>query len=683
MKFSWQNLNYFINLDHITIHQLTELLTIKGFEIDNIDKYTNINDYIFDIAITANRQDTLSVIGIATELSYILNKNIQNQYQILQYQINHNNIINQLNIQYISSIRINKIINLQTYLSPLWLINYLKIHDIKSSNLILDIKKYIKIKWGHDIHFFNIKDVQFSNKKHEHNYIHLQKKDLYETITYNNNTLIEIFENKTNINHELIYNKSSSSIIACSYIYSNKYLENIKNIYNTIDNMQGYYEALQLIATFGKGCISKSYSYTNNKNIKEYNLYIHKNLIQSTLGTTHNSKSQYLKKQIIDKTLKQLKLKPQYNYYNKHFKITIPRYRINDLCRKIDLIEEIGRIYGYQNFIDKIPYINKKGNISKQYQMIKYIRQYFRDIGLHEVINSSLNKSLLIQTRNNDRSHTINVYNPLLEDQSNLRYSLLDNILKNKIHNYKQKNNNIEIFEIGKVFIHDMKKNIQQEKIHLAGILSNTKFIKTSWKSKPSDLNWFHAKGILEQFFEKIQIGITWHPINKLNEKEQQYLSLSNFDIKNTICIRNAINYKIIGLLGIVNPNICKDIVNNETINIFELHLNHLIKYYHKKSHLSYIFNSYSIYPSVTRDISIKIYKHKPIKEVEDFIYNVNKSLIQNVEVFNQYKDVNNINKKCIGIRITYNGINKTLDQNDLQVIEQNIQFILQTYQSE
>nr|YP_010865184.1 phenylalanyl-tRNA synthetase beta chain [Campylaephora boydenii]WGT74039.1 phenylalanyl-tRNA synthetase beta chain [Campylaephora boydenii] len=680
MKFSWQNLNYFINLDHITINQLTELLTIKGFEIDNIHQYQKINDYIFDIAITANRQDALSVIGLATELSYILNKNIQNQYQILQYQITHNNII--FNTKYLSNIKINRIINLQNYLSPLWLINYLKIHDIKSQNLILDIKQYIKIKWGHEIHFFDIKDIEFSNKKHQHNYIHLQQKDLYETITYNDNILIEICENKTNIKNEFRYNKNASSIIACSYIYSNKYLKNIKNIYNTVDNIQGYYEALQLIATFGKGCISKSYSYTNNQDLKEHNLYIHKNLIKYTLGPTHNKKSRYLKKQTIYNTLEQLKLKPQYNYYNKNFKITIPRYRINDLYRKIDLIEEIGRIHGYQNFIDKIPYLNKKGNRSKQYQIIKDIRQYFRDIGLHEVLNSSLKQSFVSQIKNDNQSHAINVYNPLLEDQSNLRYSLLDNIVKNKIHNYKQKNNNIEIFEIGKVFRKNTEKNIQQEKIHLAGILSNTTFAKISWESKPSDLNWFHAKGILEQFFEKIQIEVTWHTIKQLNAQELNYLSLSNFDIKNTICIRNAINYKIIGLLGIINPNICKDIINYKTINIFELNINHVIKYYNKKSHLSYLFNQYSVYPSVIRDISLKIYKNRPINEIQHFIYNLNKSLIHNVEVFNQYKDINNINKKCIGIRITYNSLNKTLNKSDLQLIEQNIQLILQTYQS-
>ena len=218
MKFSWLSLNYFINLDNITINTLTELLTIKGFEIDNITKYTNIHDYIFDIAITTNRQDTLSMIGLATELSYILNQNMQNQYQILQYQIHNNNIIYQSHIKYISEIRINKIINLQNNLSPLWLRNYLNIHDIQSNNLIIDIQQYIKIKWGHEIHFFHIKDIKCSNKKYKNNYIHITHENCYEAIKYKNNTLIQIFENDTKINNEIINNNNLSSIVACSYI---------------------------------------------------------------------------------------------------------------------------------------------------------------------------------------------------------------------------------------------------------------------------------------------------------------------------------------------------------------------------------------------------------------------------------------------------------------------------------
>ena len=670
MKFSWLSLNYFINLDHITINELTEILTIKGFEIDNIDNYKNINDYIFDIAITANRQDTLSVIGLAHELSYILNQNIKNQYPILQYKPKYTNIINQKYIKYLSQLKINKIIELKNNLSPLWLINYLKIHNIASNNLILDIKQYIKIKWGHDIHFFCLKDIQNSQ-----NYIKIQKTNLYEIIQYNKNQLIKICENQTHVNQDLIYQEYSSSLIACSYIYSKRYVNKINNTYNTIDNMQGYYEALQLIATFGKACISKAYSYNHTETPTINHLNIHKNLIKYTLGPTNNNKSKYLGNNTIYHILEQLKLKPQYNYYDKNFKITIPRYRLNDLSRKIDIIEEIGRIYGYQNFTSKLPYINKKGYLSKQYQTIKYFRQYFRDLGIHEMINSSLHKYKTFPS-------IINIHNPILNDQSSLRQNLLDDIINNKIYNYKQKNNNIEVFEIGKVFTQNIQKNIHEEHIHLAGILSNTNFTKISWTTKPSELNWFHAKGILEQFFEKVQIAINWHTIDQMNTIELQSLSLSNFDIKNTIYIRNAIDKQIIGVLGLINPEISEKNGLYETINIFEFNINKLINSYNKKSHLRYIFQKYSTYPSVIRDISIKINKNISINTVKQFIYNLNKEFIQNVEVFNQYKDIQNINQKCIGIRITYNAINKTLNQQDLQIIEQNINFILKTYQS-
>lgn len=678
MKFSWISLNYFINLNSITINKLSELLAIKGFEIDNIYYDIIYKDYILDIEITANRQDAISIIGLATELGSILNKKIINTNHILNYQISKNNLINEQKLEYLSNIKINKIVNIKNNSSPLWLKNYLKIHEIDSKNLIIDIQKYIQIKWNHNINFFTIDNPETFHELRLINRIVVNKNIQHEEIKYNTHILIQVSKRNTVINDKLKYKNQSSSIISCSYIYHEIYSTEIKNTYNTRDNMQGYYEALQLIATFGKGYISKSYSYHNsekNQNI----LNINKNFIQKTLGPINQKKSKYLPVTNILEILRQLNLKPRYNYYEKNFEIRIPQYRYNDLYRKIDITEEVGRIYGYENFIDDINYTDKTGNLSKQYEIIKNIRQYFRDIGLHEAINSSLNKSQVYKLKQNQTISKINIYNPLLDEQSKLRDNLIENLIKNKIHNYKQKNNNIEIFEIGKIFKHSIETNTKEETIHIAGILANKNFIKQSWDRKNTDLNWFHAKGILEQFFEKIQLNITSNHINTLNAQELKDLSLQNFDIKNTICIRETINNRLIGLMGPINKNIYQEFSQYQYINIFEFNINEIIKHLSKKIHLSYIFSDYSIYPSVVRDLSLKIQKNINIINVKEFIYNLNTNFIQKVEIFNQYID-RETNKKCIGIRIIYNGNTKTLDKKDLQLIDKDIAKIYKTY---
>nr|YP_009297078.1 phenylalanyl-tRNA synthetase beta chain [Ceramium japonicum]AOM66421.1 phenylalanyl-tRNA synthetase beta chain [Ceramium japonicum] len=683
MKFSWRSLNYFLDLNDININQLTHILTIKGFEIDTIDYNKDLNDYILDITITANRQDVLSVFGLANELSYILNKKLINQHKIQQYDTYDNSIFHELALKYLCQIRINKIINIQINISPQWLINYLKAHDIKSTNLIIDIQQYIAIKWGHKIHFFDITTIQDLHINNLSNSIKINKKLNYEELQYNKHLLIQINNNDTQINNQFECNNNSKNIIALSYIYSHDYCQDIKNIYNTIDNMQGYKEAIQLIATFSNAYISKSYLYKTKIYKKKYLLNIQKNLIQYTLGPIITKKSKYLTKETIYTILKQLQLEPHYNYYNKNFKIKIPNYRLNDLYRKIDIIEEIGRIYGYHNFIDKLPNINKKGSASKKYTTIKYIRKYFRDLGIHEVINLSLKKSHFKKIKpliTTNLDSTINLYNPLLEEQSCLRDNLLDNLIQNKIYNYKQKNENTEFFEIGKIFKQDIQTHKKIEEIHIAGIFANTQFIQTSWDTKPHQLNWFHAKGTIEQFFEKMQLKITFDPIINHNEKIKKELSINNFDINKTLYIINALNNKIIGLIGQINSNLYKNIACNQIINIFEFNLNELINDYNQKSHLSYIFYKYSIYPSVTRDLSIKVNKHYSILKIKKFIYELNKQLIHKVEVFNQYKDITNINNKCIGIRITYNGNSKTLNQNDLQLIDKDINTILDNY---
>lgn len=674
MKFSWTNLGYFLQLNDIHINKLLDTLTIKGFEIDDIHYNSITKDHIFDIAITANRQDVCSILGFAYELSYILDCKIINTNRIQQYKILKSNLFQTRQIKYFSTIRINKIINIKNHISPEWLINYLKIHDIPSKHLILDIQQYIKIKWGHDLHIFDMTKIFNYNQSNIVNNIIINQKLNYEEIQYNNSTLINVSNSSTNINNKLKYNNVSNQIIILSYIYSDYYNNNIKNSYNTIDNMQGYDEAIHLIATFSKAYISKSYNYNNTIKKQHFRLSIKKNTIKYTLGPIYKTKSKYLTRETISNILNQLKLKPQYHYYNKKFTVTVPTYRLNDLYRTSDIIEEIGRIYGYHNFIDKLPHINRIGKSSNRYKAIKYIRQYFRDIGMHEVINSSLYKN----THNQD--NIVSIHNPLLEDQSSLRDNLINHIIQNKVYNYKQKNHNTEFFEIGKIF--QNKINIRREEIHIAGIMGNNNFIKQSWNHKPSSLNWFHAKGILEQFFEKIHIRTTWYEINNLNKSQITAFSIKHFDMQNTAYIINNINNEIIGLVGQINKKMYKSINNDELLTIFEFNLNQLINNNNKNSHLSYIFSKYSMYPSVIRDISIKINKNYNINKIKQFIYEINKELIQKVEVFNQYQDIIDISKKCIGIRITYNSNNKTLDQYDLQLIEQNIETIMRTYNS-
>ena len=496
-----------------------------------------------------------------------------------------------------------------------------------------------------------------------------------EYLSYNHIKLINI----GNINNqEYTSNKKISVILSCGYTYNTKTLE----LYNKTNKKQNeyinnhklylhyaYQEALQIITLVTQGIKSNLYYFSKANLMINNKILINKKIIQKTLGPLKNLSSKYLSTKIINNILKQLKLNPEYNYYTKNFTITIPEYRNKDLYREIDIIEEIGRLYGYKHFLDKLPYKNQQGFISSQYYLINKIRQTLRDIGLHEVINSSLTKKnklvdLTIQH--------INIYNPLLEDQSILRYNLIENLIYNKVYNYRQKNRNIEIFEIGKVF----SKSFDDEQIHLAGIMANDHFIQTSWKEKSYELNWFHAKGIIEYLFEKLQIDIYWEPIKKTKITQSSQLFNHCYNSNKTAYIKTVNTNIILGIFGQITNTLSKNLYDNKLIYIFEINLNILRKIKKQKKHLEYTLSEYSIYPSVSRDISIEINKNITLSNIKRYIHETNPSLIEKIDVFNEYYNKKN-HKRYIGIRITYRAHNKTLNNYDTENIDNTIKNIL------
>ncbi|MGH0883592.1 phenylalanine--tRNA ligase beta subunit-related protein, partial [Bacillus paranthracis] len=159
MKFSWKWLNQTIDLHKIPLHEVIHKLTLAGFEIEDIENKKQNNDKTLNISITTNRSDTLSIIGLANELSSLFNIHLDNKKKE-----NHINTTKEYTqIEFVP----NQIIDLQLSIinhinpvkSPKWLQEYLLGCDIIPKNSFIDVKEYINIKWGQAIEFLDAKKV--------------------------------------------------------------------------------------------------------------------------------------------------------------------------------------------------------------------------------------------------------------------------------------------------------------------------------------------------------------------------------------------------------------------------------------------------------------------------------------------------------------------------------------------
>nr|YP_010904162.1 phenylalanine-tRNA ligase beta subunit [Caulacanthus ustulatus]WCH57413.1 phenylalanine-tRNA ligase beta subunit [Caulacanthus ustulatus] len=686
MKFSWKWLNQLIDLQNIPLNQIIHKLTLAGFEVEDITNIEKIHDKTLDINITANRVDTASIVGLARELSTIFNLDITyiaNNYHEINTSRSHT--INSKNINSLSplenhllDIQFQTINHINVTKTPQWLQNHLIGCDIIPNNILTDITKYINIKWGQKIEIFDINKID--NEEFKINLLNIT--EISDTYKYTrrdhkiNKIDMQVLNYKqkpvstfgVESNPKFSCNHNTSSILILGYICHPNYINKLNNTINQSqkhkkvisrnDFSLAYQETINLLCNLTDTNTKFTPHYQWHEKIKPLKtININQTQINNVLGPLTKNKGSLNIQNTIN-ILKALKFQPIYRENN--FTVTIPEYRESDIKRPIDVIEEIGRIYGFNKFIDKLPSNHQTGKINNITAFIKKVRDSLRNLGLHEVIHYSLENSL------HNKSNTT-LYNPLQEDQTHLRNSLIYHLLNTIKYNKQQKNSILECFEIGRVFHKKLLNNNRYkyiENISLAGILGRNEFSKNSWSTKGKELNWFQAKGLIETLFEELHSSIIWG----VSKKNTDWLNI--YHPYRYAILQNSKTKEIVGTFGELNINFSKKLSNNHHIYFFELNLLKLMKTIQISKHLSYSYKQYSNYPSVTRDISLILDRTINSIMVKEFILSKHNEFVQSVKILNEY---NNNNNRTISFRITYRSNMKTLNDKDIQKIDQDI----------
>nr|QJF58235.1 phenylalanine tRNA synthetase [Corallina officinalis]QJF58633.1 phenylalanine tRNA synthetase [Corallina officinalis]QJF58832.1 phenylalanine tRNA synthetase [Corallina officinalis] len=671
MKISWNCLNQLINLTNINSFELAKKLTLAGFEVENIIHNTDINDVIFELSITANRQDITSLIDIAVEISTITDIPLEVDYQIRNNYIKHKIHIKQLNndknFNYFKNLSFCMMQNISLRPNYQLIKNHLIAYDLKQNNHILDIIKFINIKWGQAIAIYTISSVyqdpttklQFSIKRDNINTASSQ-----DTIYLNNRNLIEIHENNLN------QHKHLDTVILMAY-ESHKQDNNQKNVTGNFTflpyTLNAYKEIFYLLNSDKMTSPIIYIDYNEVEKTPRINCRINK--IYDILGPRiFNHKKPAFDNNRIIQILKKLNFKVTNQKNTLH--VHVPKTRTHDIQREIDIIEEIGRIQGFDTFVDQLPVFQNKNQISRTILINQKIRRILRSIGLHEIINYSLH--------GHTNSKQVALINPLNKDQKILRNSIIHNLILSKKYNIYQSNNLFEVFEIGKIFLTASQNSNNHEHMHIGGLLGNGVSNRSTWNKNGTVLNWFQAKGHLDEFFERIHAKVRWSQYAHTNYIIQNTKEYTH--PKRTIYILHQ--NKTIGLLSQLNNKIAKSLGTSYKIYIFEINLDELIKTINMPQNLKYNYVNHSPYPKVTRDLSITINKKISMQYVENIIQiikNNNNEFLESVNLLNEYHD--NQNTKTISIRITYRSKNQTLTSEKIKILDeifnQNLTFAL------
>jgi len=346
--------------------------------------------------------------------------------------------------------------------------------------------------------------------------------------------------------------------------------------------------------------------------------------------------------------------------------ILVPTWRATkDISIPEDIVEEVARIYGYDNLKINMPLVAmERPEINKERELERKIKNILAyGLTLSEVYNYSFNSEEQLQKIGLPIADHIKIANPISSETTRLRTSLLPNLLNNIIAN-ERFFNEIKLFEVGSVYLKDKPgEGISDKK---QGFLPyQEKYFAGVVVQKEDQMPFYTAKNIVESLFKKL------HLVYQIKEVKTAPVWAS---AGKTAAI--LLNGKQIGLITELNPKLYGKLDINNKVGIFEFSLTELNKVY--TDEMAYL--AIPKFPSLDLDVSMIIDKQILWAEVKNLVLGVEKDLIREIKIFDVYEGKNiPAGKKSIAFRIEYRSNDKTLTMEEVQVIHQKVLNILQS----
>lgn len=347
---------------------------------------------------------------------------------------------------------------------------------------------------------------------------------------------------------------------------------------------------------------------------------------------------------------------------DKGLALTVPFYRV-DVQRDVDVIEEILRVYGYNEIAipSKVNASMFHTKANDGFKLQNIIANQLVGQGFNEIMTNSLTKRDYLSFLSDEQQNTVQVLNPLSNDLAVMRQSLLFSGLEAIAYNINRKSTNLKFFEFGKTY----QKQGEQYKEHkhlslfLTGNTGGANWIKVEEKS-----NFFMLKGYVEQVFNRL--GISGLQVSS----EQNVLYQEGVSITH--------NESVLACLGVVNASILKHFGIKQEVLFADIHWDSVLSLVQNNK---VIFREIAKYPEVKRDLSILIDSGVAFQKLYDAAYQAEKRLLKQVDLIDVYQgDKLPDGKKSYTLSFVLQDEKQTLT--DIQ-IEGVVQRILKKFQEE
>ncbi|BBH24916.1 phenylalanine--tRNA ligase beta subunit [Paenibacillus baekrokdamisoli] len=341
------------------------------------------------------------------------------------------------------------------------------------------------------------------------------------------------------------------------------------------------------------------------------------------------------------------------------FTVKVPSRR-GDITRDVDLIEEVARLYGYDNIpTTAIEGATTPGALTKPQAIRRELRKRLTDAGLHEVINYSFthpNRTKLFPALADASVLPVRLSLPMSEDRSVLRTSLLPQLLETAAYNHNRKNDDVAIFEIGSVFHTDEEvlTRLPREKHRLAVLLTGNR-IAASWNRKAEAVDFYDIKGILETVGEMLGVSSLLHYV----AAQPEHMHSGRTAAVEMDTERGPIT---IGYIGQLHPTLQ---IENDLNDVYVLEIE-LAPLYDAAS-LQIEYKALPRYPAMQRDIAVVLAREVEAGKLLDTVKETAGELLESVQVFDIYTGEKlGTDKKSVALSLIYRHPERTLTDEEV-----------------
>lgn len=687
MRITYEWLRDFVDVA-ASPEEMAHRLTMIGLEIEGtadaggeavMELSASPHRTVFEVNVTPNRPDCLSVIGIARELSaaYRLPLKIP-PCEIAGKQTSPDFSVGIMNPELCNRYAGRLITGVGIGASPGWIREKLEKCGMRSINNVVDITNYVLLEFGHPLHAFDADTLK--GKKILIGTPETVKGKGIQTIMKTLDGIERVIPGDSLLIWDIENPVAVAGVMGGS---DTEVTEKTKNIF--IES--AYFDPVSVRRTSKKlGLVSEaSYRFERGTDIE----FLEKALDRAALmireiagGTIHEIIDEYpvkymkqpvaarfesinkhlgtaLEQSEMLEILKRLSIPAEKK--DDAFVVYPPAHR-RDITRENDVAEEIARIYGYDSIPTTVPKSSlSSGHLNKRRMHLTRIREAIRKTGFTEVINFSfMGKSSLdiINIPESDsRRKAISIGNPLSQDGCLLRTTLAPALIENLKYNIDRGIKDIRIFETAKVFL-DTGESLPAEELRLGGIFYREKS-QALWKEDTR--GFFLAKGALESMLEELKIrGYLFSPSSEpffhAGQASDIYVSDSR-----------------IGYLGVLGPDVVEKLAlkkQKPEIALFEIRLDPLLKFIPD----SIQYSPVPRYPSVERDIAIVIDETIPSSLVRELISSFPTDLIEEVSVFDCFQGGNiPSGKKSLAYNFVYRSRNRTLRDEEVDSLHESL----------